>query len=287
MKQIFKEKISLPVEGMTCASCVARVEKAVAKFDGISSVNVNLATEKVSFEYDPSIVDLNKLATTVEDIGYKLDLTILQKEIKSSQEKTQYVDSHLKELKSDLIFAIVLTIPIMIINMGMMWENFFLNSLLSVDQINKTLLILTTPVLFVSGKRFYKIFWNNLKHFSADMNSLVAIGTGAAFLYSLMITLFSEIFPHSKHNHHVYYDTTAVIITLILLGRWLESRAKSKTGSAIKKLIELQPKTAMVKVQNREVEKQIEELKLGDIIVIKPGSKIPADGIITSGSSTC
>jgi Cu+-exporting ATPase len=286
MKQISTEKISLPVDGMTCASCVARVEKAVAKFDGISSVNVNLATEKVSFEYDPSIVDLNKLATTVEDIGYKLDLTILKKEIKSSQEKNEYVDSYLKELKSDLIFAIVLTIPIMIINMGMMWESFFLNDFLNVDQINKTLLILTTPVLFISGKRFYKIFWNNLKHFSADMNSLVAIGTGAAFLFSLMITLFPEIFTHSKHNNHVYYDTTAVIITLILLGRWLESRAKSKTGSAIKKLIELQPKTAIVKVQNREVEKQIEELKLGDIIVIKPGSKIPADGIITSGSSS-
>ena len=286
MKQILAEKISLPVEGMTCASCVARVEKAITKFEGVSAVNVNLATEKVTLEYDPSLVDLNEIAATVEDIGYKIDLTILQKKNNPPQEKTNYVDSHLNELKSDLIFAVVLTIPILIINMGMMWESFFLNNFLNPDQINKTLLILTTPVLFVSGKRFYKIFWNNLKHFSADMNSLVAIGTGTAFLFSLMITLFPEIFPHAKHNNHVYYDTTAVIITLILLGRWLESRAKSKTGSAIKKLIELQPKTAIVKVQNREFEKQIEELKLGDIIVIKPGSKIPADGIITSGSSS-
>ena len=286
MKQILAEKISLPVEGMTCASCVARVEKAITKFEGVSAVNVNLATEKVTLEYDPSLVDLNEIATIVEDIGYKIDLTILQKENNPPQEKTNYVDSHLNELKSDLIFAAILTVPIAIINMGIMWESFFLNSFLDVEQINKILLLLTTPVLFISGKRFYKIFWNNLKHFSADMNSLVAIGTGAAYLFSLLLTLFPEIFPHSKHNNHVYFDTAAVIITLILLGRWLESRAKSKTGSAIKKLIELQPKTAIVKEQNREIERQIDELKPGDIIVIKPGTKIPADGIITSGSSS-
>lgn len=286
MNKITTEKISLPVEGMNCASCVARVEKAVSKFEGVSAVNVNLATEKVSLEYDPSIVDLNKLASTVEDIGYKLDLSVLQKEKNFSEEKSDNVDTNLKELKSDLIFAIALTIPITIINMGMMWKGFFLNDLFSVEQINKILLLLTTPVLFVSGKRFYKIFWNNLKHFSADMNSLVAIGTGAAYLFSLLITLFPEIFSHTNHNYHVYFDTSAVIITLILLGRWLESRAKSKTGSAIKKLVELQPKTAIVKEQNREVEKQIDELKSGDIIVIKPGGKIPADGIIISGSST-
>ena len=118
------------------------------------------------------------------------------------------------------------------------------------------------------------------------MNSLVAIGTGAAYLFSLLLTLFPEIFSHANHNSHVYFDTSAVIISLILLGRWLESRAKSKTGSAIKKLIELQPKTAIVKEQNREIERQIDELKSGDIIVIKPGTKIPADGIITSGSSS-
>ncbi|HEX9250674.1 MAG TPA: heavy metal translocating P-type ATPase, partial [Ignavibacteriaceae bacterium] len=286
MKQIATKKIALPVEGMTCASCVARVEKAVAKFDGVTSVNVNLATEKVSMEYDPSVVDLKKLAETIEDIGYKLDLSALEKSNKSSEEKSGYVDTHLKELKSELTIAIILSVPIVIINMGMMWKGFFINNFLDFEQINKILLLLTTPVLFVSGKRFYKIFWNNLKHFTADMNSLVAIGTGAAYLYSLILTLFPEILPKNNQNIHVYFDTTAVIITLILLGRWLESRAKSKTGSAIKKLIELQPKTAIVKEQNVEVEKQIDELKLGDIIVIKPGGKIPADGIITSGSSS-
>jgi Cu+-exporting ATPase len=118
------------------------------------------------------------------------------------------------------------------------------------------------------------------------MNSLVAIGTGAAYLFSLLLTLFPEIFQTTNRSYHVYFDTASVIITLILLGRWLESRAKSKTGSAVKKLIELQPKTAIVKENNKEVEKQIDELKIGDIILIKPGGKIPADGIITSGLSS-
>lgn len=286
MPEIKTEKLILPVEGMTCASCVARVEKTIAKFDGVKNVNVNLATEKASFEYDPNLVDLKKLAESIEDAGYKLDLSTLDKQSSSDNVPELKVDLHLKELKNDLIFAVLLTIPILLINMGIMWDGFFLKNFLNTEQINKILLILTTPVVFIPGKRFYKIFWNNLKHFTADMNSLVAIGTGAAYLFSLLLTLFPEIFSHHNHNYHVYFDTTAVIITLILLGRWLEARAKSKTGSAIKKLIELQPKTAIVKENNREIEKKLDDLKVGDVIVIKPGSKIPADGIITFGSSS-
>ena len=286
MNKIITEKISLSVEGMTCASCVARVEKTISKYGGVTNVSVNLATEKATFDYSPDTVDLKKLADNIEEIGYKLDLSSLQKNKSDSETNHDTSDIYIKELKNEFIFALGLTIPIAIINMGMMWDTFFLFNVLNVDQINKLLLLLTTPVIFISGKRFYKIFWNNLKHFTADMNSLVAIGTGSAFLYSLLLTLFPEIFLHKEHNMHVYYDTTAVIITLILLGRFLESRAKSKTGSAIKKLIELQPKTAIVKEHNIEIEKNLDELKIGDIIVIKPGSKIPADGIITFGSST-
>ena len=287
MENIKIEKLSLPVEGMTCASCVSRVEKTIAKFDGVKSVNVNLATEKAFFEIDPAKVDLKKLAKTIEDAGYKLDLSSLDKKTPNETVSEIPADSHLKELTRDLIFAVILTIPILFLNMGVMWDNFFLKNFLTTEQINKILLVLTTPVLFISGKRFYKIFWNNLKHFTADMNSLVAIGTGSAFIYSLILTLFPEWFPHQQHNfQHVYFDTTSVIITLILLGRWLENRAKSKTGTAIKKLIELQPKTAVVKENNKEVEKKIDELKIGDIVVIKPGGKIPADGIVTSGFSS-
>ncbi len=286
MKELKIEKLSLPVEGMTCASCVARVEKTIAKLDGIKNVSVNLATEKASFEYDPDLLDFKKLADSIEDAGYKLDLSLLDKQSLSTDSAELKVDTHLKELKNDLLFAAVLSVPILLINMGMMWEGFFLRKFLNIEEINKILLLLTTPVVFVSGKRFYRIFWNNLKHFTADMNSLVAIGTGAAFVFSLLLSLFPEWFSHQHNQLHVYFDTTAVIITLILLGRWLESRAKSKTGTAIKKLIELQPKTAIVKENNREIEKRLEDLKSGDIVVIKPGGKIPADGVIISGTST-
>ncbi len=157
---------------------------------------------------------------------------------------------------------------------------------LSVSQLNKILLILTTPVIFISGKRFYKIFWNNLKHFTADMNSLVAVGTGAAFSFSVLITLFPELILKAGEVPHVYFDTTVVIITLILMGKWLEAKAKSKTGSAIKKLIALKPKTALIKTAEGEKVINIDELVIGDIVIVKPGEKIPADGKIINGYST-
>lgn len=284
MKEIKSEKITLPVEGMTCASCVSRVEKTISKIEGIKNINVNLATEKVTFEYDPEKIDLNLVAQKVDDAGYKLDLSVTnsKKAVPGPQEDKQNV--FLTELKKDFLLALILTVPILIVNMGIMWDGFFLKKYFSVDQINRLLLILTTPIVFVSGKRFFRIFWNNLKHFTADMNSLVAIGTGSAYLYSLIISLFPEWFNHK--NLHVYFDTTAVIITLILLGRWLENRAKAKTGSAIKKLIELQPKSAIVKIDGKEIEKKLDDLETGDVVIIKPGNKIPADGIVVYGTSS-
>ncbi len=153
-------------------------------------------------------------------------------------------------------------------------------------QLNKILLILTTPVIFISGKRFFKIFWNNLKHFTADMNSLVAVGTGAAFSFSVLITLFPELVLKAGEIPHVYFDTTVVIITLILMGKWLESRAKTKTGTAVKKLIDLKPKTALIKTVDGEKAINVNELKKGDIVIVKPGEKIPADGKIILGYSS-
>lgn len=284
MNKINPVRISLPVEGMTCASCVARVERLLNKSEGISNVSVNLTTEKASFDYNPESVNLEKIASDIEDIGYKLDLSILKNSKPNESASPQ--ENYIIDLKKDLILSVVLSVPILIINMGLMWNNFFLKEFFTHSQLTKILLILTTPVMFLPGKRFFKIFWNNLKHFTADMNTLVAIGTGSAYLFSMLVTLFPEVFSFQSQDVHVYFDTSAIIITLILLGRWLEAKAKSKTGSAIKKLVELQPKTAIVKEQNKEVIKQIDELLPGDIVIIKPGTKIPADGIIISGSSS-
>lgn len=283
------KKISLPVEGMTCASCVARVEKAISKAEGVRNVSVNLATEKVSFEIDSDKTDLKVIAELVDDAGYKLDITSFQKnkENKSTNENVDYKSSYEDKTKKDFLIALVLTIPIAIINMGMMWDGFTNIIPLSSDHLNKILLMLTTPIIFIPGKRFFSAFWKNLLHFTADMNSLVAIGTGAAYLFSLIVTLFPEwLFTHNHDVIHVYYDTTAVIITLILMGKWLETRAKSRTGNAVKNLLELRPQTALVVVDGKETLKKIEELQPDDVVIIKPGEKIPADGNIIKGNST-
>ena len=287
MKQESK-LISAPVQGMTCASCVSRVEKSISKIKGIKNVSVNLATEKASFEIEPDSASLIQVEKAVEDAGYKIDFSSINKKAQSVPDKIQSDSktAYDRELKSDFLLALILSIPILLLNMGMMWDSFHNLIPLTPVVINKILLILTAPVVFISGKRFYKIFWKNLMHFTADMNSLVAIGTGSAFIFSTLITLFPEIFADKTITSHVYFDTTAVIITLILMGRWLESRAKSKTGSAIKKLLELKPQKVTVRRNNIEDEIDLSELLIGDIAIVKPGGKIPADGKITEGFST-
>ncbi|MBV6419118.1 MAG: Copper-exporting P-type ATPase [Ignavibacteriaceae bacterium] len=279
------EKISVPVEGMTCASCVARVEKTLSKLDGIKNVTVNLASEKATFEFDPQAVSQEDISNAIEDAGYKIDLSSLYNKDKSSGHSTDRKSDFDKELRTDFLIAVVLTIPIFLLSMGMMW-NWTMDSLpFSHETLNKIIFLLTIPVIFISGKRFYKIFWKNLQHFTADMNSLVAIGTGSAFLYSTLLVLFPEIVSDQSSSHHVYFETAAVIITLILMGRWLESKAKSKTNLAIKKLIELKPQKVLVRKDGVEQEILIEDLSPGNIVIIKPGSKIPADGNIITGYS--
>lgn len=284
MKEI--RKITLPVEGMTCASCVARVEKAVSKADGVSSVTVNLATEKVSFEIDSALTNFSRIAELVGDAGYKIDISSVTEKYNSvNKPDGDYKSSFENQTKKDFLIALILTIPVTIINMGMMWESFTDFIPFSADYLNKILLILTTPIIFIPGKRFFTVFWKNLLNLTADMNSLVAIGTGSAYLFSLFVTLFPELLYSHHEAFHVYYDTTAVIITFILMGKWLETRAKSKTGNAVKNLLELQPDTATVLIAGKETVKSIEELIPNDIVIVKPGEKIPADGNIVRGYS--
>ena len=280
------ERIIAPIEGMTCASCVARVEKSILKVDGVKNVSVNLATEKAMIEFEAGKIDLSKIAKTVEDAGYKIDFTSESKKAeKKDNDVTDKLRDTYKKLKNDFILALLLSIPIVILNMGAMWISFEDLFSLTLDDVNKILLILTTPVIFISGKRFFKIFFSNLKHFSADMNTLVAVGTGSAYLYSTAVTLFPNFFLSANQTSHVYFDTAAVIITLILMGKWLEAKAKTKTGSTIKKLLNLKPEFALIKKNGVEVKVSIDEIKTGDTVLVKPGGKIPADGIVLSGNS--
>ncbi len=281
------ERILAPIEGMTCASCVARVEKSLLKVPGVKNVSVNLATEKAMIEFDSEKFELQKATEAVESAGYKIDLSSQLK--KTDTEKSSAagdVSPVRNKLQNDFILAFVLTIPIVILNMGMMWKNFHEIFSLSADDLNKILLVLTIPVLFISGRRFFKSFVSNLLHFTADMNTLVAVGTGSAFLYSAGVTLFPNYFLSAAQQPHVYFDTTAVIISLILMGKWLEAKAKSKTGSTIKKLLNLKPEFALIKRNGVEIKIPLNEINVNDMVIIKPGSKIPADGIITEGSSS-
>lgn len=287
------ESLTLPVEGMTCASCVARVEKTLKKVDGVENANVNLATEAVALSFDPSRTSLDALAKAVQSAGYKLGVPQKPSEGLSAQalESSEgHLESHqaksYRQLKREFLFSMVLAIPILLINMLSMTEWFMSNIPLSMDDANKLLLILTTPVMIVSGKRFFKPAWQLAKHFAADMNTLIAMGTGAAFFYSAAIVLFPHWFPEGTNLYAVYFDSAAMIISLILLGRLLESRAKHKASDSIKMLMGLQPKTARIKKDSGDIEIPISDVIVGNVIIVRPGERIPVDGVILRGNST-
>lgn len=290
MKSQGIKTLTLPVEGMTCASCVARVEKVLKKVDGVNEVNVNLATEKVTLSFDPSKVNLSKFSEVVEDAGYKL-LPPEEKQENTSDDNVESASEiHHKEaykkLKSEFIFSAILSLPILLISMLCMTTWFKNWSPLSIEETNKLLFIASTPVIFISGRRFFSAAWKLVKHFSADMNTLVAVGTGTAYLYSTIVVLFPELLNSPTASGHVYFDTAVVIITLILMGRLLESRAKARTSSAIKKLLGLQPKTTKVIRGKSEIDVPIKDVLVNDIIIIRPGEKIPVDGVIIDGYSS-
>ncbi|MCX6134775.1 MAG: heavy metal translocating P-type ATPase [Ignavibacteriales bacterium] len=283
--------LTLPVEGMTCASCVARVEKALKKVEGVESTAVNLATEKVTLSFDPAKANLTELASMVDEAGYKLLLpTLVTTQSASGSGESTPTQTHqeqtYRKLKSDFLFSAALTIPIMFISMVSMAEWFMRWSPLSMDEVNKLLFLATTLIVFVPGRRFFQAAWNLAKHFSADMNTLVAVGTGTAYIFSALVVLFPEWLPTAAAENVVYFDTAATITTLILMGRLLEAKAKQRTTDAIKKLLGLQPKTARVYRNGGELDVLIGELIVDDLIIVRPGEKIPVDGIITSGSTS-
>jgi Cu+-exporting ATPase len=287
------ETLTLPVEGMTCASCVARVEKTLKKIDGVETANVNLATEAVALSFDPARTSLDVLAKAVESSGDQLVLPqkpsegILAQTMRPSEGSVEsHQEKSYRQLKREFLFSLILTIPILLINMLSMTAWFMSHIPLSMDEVNKLLLILTTPVMIVSGKRFFRPAWKLAQHFAADMNTLVAVGTGAAFFYSAAVVLFPQWFPSGTNLNDVYFDSAAVIITLILMGRMLEARAKHKASDSIKLLLGLQPKTARIIKDKKEFEIPITDVAVGDVIIVRPGERIPVDGVILIGASS-
>jgi Cu+-exporting ATPase len=261
------------VTGMTCASCVRRVERALEKAPGVLEANVNLANQRATVRYLAGEVELRDLEKAVEGSGYGV----------VRGEESFAEDSHereYKKLKADFILAAALTTIILVGSLPMMLG---LEPPIPMVWLKILLLVLATPVQFWAGKRFYRGAWGALKHGQANMNTLVVIGTSAAYLYSAVAALAPGLFAAGRAD--VYFDTSALIITLILLGHLLEARAKGRTNEAIKKLAGLQAKTARVLRGGEELDVPLESVLVGDLVVVRPGEKVPVDGRVVSGGS--
>jgi Cu+-exporting ATPase len=275
------EKVVLPIQGMTCASCVNRVEKALSSLKGVVHVNINFATERASIEYLPGEATIKDFKKAVQEAGYQV-LEVKEEDIVEKEKLAR--EAELSRLKWKFIIGAILLAPILILMYGAplleRWvgiskeTNFFIQFLLA------------TPVQFWAGWQFYVGFWKAARHKTSDMNTLIAVGTSAAYLYSLIVTFGPHLIMVKGLMVDVYFDTSAAIIVLILLGRFLEARAKGRTSEAIKKLIGLQPKTARVLRNGNEVDIPVEEVTPGDLVIVRPGEKIPVDGSVREGYSS-
>lgn len=278
--------VTIPIGGMTCAACAQRIEKILNKLDGVEKASVNLATEKATIVYDPQVVRLSGIKKSIEKLGYKaLDIeqegTIDQDKLRKQKE--------IKTLRTKFIVSLIFAVPLLYFAMAPMvsWWPFpipeFFAPMMHPLRYAILQLTLVTPII-IAGYRFYAVGFRALLQRSPNMDSLVAIGTSAAMIYSIYNTF--EIAGGNPHAvMGLYYESAGVIITLILLGKSLEAVSKGKTSEAIKKLIGLAPKTAIVIQDGKEIEVPIEEVEIGDVIVVKPGDKIPVDGVVLEGTT--
>jgi Cu+-exporting ATPase len=276
------QKAIMPILGMSCASCVDRVQTALNKVPGVIEATVNFATEKASIEYIADLVKIKDLAKSIEAIGYTL----------VEPEEEQYVDrekearqTEFRHLRQKFIIGIILVAPLFLL---VHWEKLGLTGFLPLTGKTNFILqlMLQTPVQFWVGWQFYKGAFAAARHRTSDMNTLIAVGTSAAYLYSVLATFWPGLFAAEGLSPRVYYDTAGAIIVLILLGRLLEARAKGQTSEAIKKLIGLQAKTATVLVNGEEHEVPVDQVLIGDAVIVKPGEKIPVDGMVLEGHSS-
>ncbi|MFV8764616.1 heavy metal translocating P-type ATPase [Aerococcus urinaeequi] len=280
---------SFEIEGMTCASCVQAIEKSVGKLASVSSVNVNLATEKMTVTFDEATLNVSDIVHAVEDTGYQAKLETSEQEGPSQADRQS---AHIQALWRRFLWSTIYTVPLLYIAMGPMLPfgglplPGFLNPMTNAMNFAVIQLLLTLPVVYL-GRDFYKVGFKALFKGHPNMDSLIAIGTGAALVQGIVMTgLLVSGQLHVGHGHpDLYFESAAVILTLITLGKYLEVVSKGKTSEAIKKLMGLVPKTARVMRDGQEVEVAIDQVVAGDILVVRPGEKIPVDGEIVEGSS--
>ncbi|MDF2191343.1 heavy metal translocating P-type ATPase [Paraflavitalea sp. CAU 1676] len=265
-------KESYPVLEMTCAACAVSVESMLKSVEGVRNAGVNFANQTAWVEYDQAMVSPDTLRSTIRSIGY--DLVIEKENQEEVREEAQ--KRHYRLIRQRTILASILSLPIVIIGM------FFMN----MPYGNWIMMILATPVVFVLGRSFFINAWKQAKHRKANMDTLVALSTGIAWLFSAFNTVYAQFWHQRGLHAHVYFEAAAVVIAFISLGKLLEEKAKSNTSSAIKKLIGLQPKTVLlVDATGNTTETAIAQVRTGDVILVKPGDKIPVDGTLVYGDS--
>jgi len=274
------ERAAFLIKGISCASCVARVETALRALPGVIRANVNFATQEAMVDFSPGALSHSKIISAIEKAGdYKAEA------LKSgdagfddgASKRAEFVS-----LRNKLIFSAALTLPVAWLSMRGMFSG---GAAHHPQTPNLLLFFLSTPVMFWAGSGFFKGFYKSALNRAADMNTLVAVGTSAAYIYSAAATFAPGLFSEAGKHPDVYYETACVIITLILFGRMLEARAKDRTTEAIRRLMGLRPATARVERDGSIIEVPIEDVAVGDVVVVKPGERIPVDGVVVGGSS--
>ena len=276
-------ELTLPIEGMTCASCVNRVERYLRKTDGVVEANVNLATEQARVRFDPKVVGRDELNRAVVAAGYSVRPDVVSTEVSGALDAAAEADAQrrrreTRQLGWEAAAAIATGLAMMALAL---WPT----PILPLEQLNWVLLIPASIVQFGLGRRFYVSAIRAARHGSANMSTLVVLGTSAAWLYSASVTVWPSLVAGAGLEPMTYFDSAAVIIGLVLAGRWLEARAKSETIGAVRRLAGLQPRVARVVRDGHEVDVALAEVQAGDIVRVRPGEKVPVDGVVLEGAS--
>ena len=265
---------TLAIGGMTCAACIMHVENALNGADGVLSASVNLATERAVVEYVPGMTGISDIRSSVEDAGYSVAGVVGDPNDDAATPKD------VRTLRTRMTFSIAVAALIMTLMAIPNVADLF------PFRMDFALLALATPVQFWAGRGFYASAWSAARHLTSNMNTLIAVGTSAAYLYSLVVTLFGGSDFFAGRATDTYFDTSSAIIALVLLGKFLEARAKSRASNAIRALMDLQPRTARVVRNGQDVDIPIDDIVVGDLIIVRPGEKTPVDGVIESGASS-
>ncbi len=264
------KKIELQISGMHCASCSTLINKALSKKEGVKMANVNLASNKASIEFDENIVQAKDLIETIKKTGYGAEIA---DEDNAFEKQFAMQKKEIQKYRKKFLVSLIFTIPAFVIGMIFMWLN------IMIPYEEYILWVLATPIQFIIGWQFYQGTWVALKNKSANMDSLIALGTTAAYFFSVYNVLFNS-------GAAQYFEASAVLITLVIMGKLLEAIAKGKTGNAIRALMDLSPKMATLKKDGQELQIPVDQVKLGDLVIVKPGESIPVDGEIVEGYSS-